>query len=92
MAFQPVGDDLCDLYAGGAFLGESAGGADVEKIAVITIGAIVILIVLFVWWRAKAKREKEKAEETERILNTPMQDLVNESKADELAKKYDEME
>lgn len=70
----------------------STTGADVAKIAVIIIGVIVILIVLFVWWRAKAKREKEKAEETERILNTPMQDLVNESKADELAKKYDEME
>lgn len=70
----------------------STTGADVAKIAVIIIGVIVILILLFVWWRAKAKREKEKAEETERILNTPMQDLVNESKADELAKKYDEME
>ena len=62
------------------------------KIAVIIIGVIVILILLFVWWKAKARREKEKAAETERILNTPMQDLVNESKADELAKKYDEME
>lgn len=70
----------------------STTGADVAKIAVIIIGVIFILILLFVWWRAKAKREKEKAEETERILNTPMQDLVNESKADELAKKYDEME
>ena len=70
----------------------STTGEDVAKIAVIIIGVIVILILLFVWWRAKAKREKEKAEETERILNTLMQDLVNESKADELAKKYDEME
>lgn len=70
----------------------STTGADVAKIAVIIIGVIVILILLFVWWKAKARREKEKAAETERILNTPMQDLVNESKADELAKKYDEME
>ena len=70
----------------------STTGADVAKIAVIIIGVIVILILLFVWWRAKAKREKEKAEETERILNTPMQELVNESKADELAKTDDEME
>lgn len=70
----------------------STTGADVAKAAVIIVGIILILVVLFRWWRAKAQREKEKAEETERILNTPMQDLVNESKADELAKKYDKME
>lgn len=69
----------------------STTGADVAKTAVLIIGIILILLVLFFWWRAKAKREKEKAAETERILNTPMQDLVNQSKADELAKKYDEI-
>ena len=71
----------------------STTGADVAKTAVLIIGIIVILIVLFLWWKARARREKEKAAETERILKTPMQDLVNESsKADELAKKYDKME
>jgi len=69
----------------------STTGADVAKTAVIVIGIILLLVILFLWWKARARREKEKAAETERILNTPMQDLVNESKAEELAKKYDEM-
>lgn len=67
----------------------STTGFDVAKIAVIIGGIVIVLILLITWWKAKARREREKAEETERILNTPMQDLVNESKADELAKKYD---
>lgn len=70
----------------------STTGADVAKTAVLIVGVLLILIVLFCWWKAKAKREKEKAAETERILNTPMQDLVNQSKADDLTKKYDNME
>ncbi len=67
----------------------STTGFDVAKAALIIGGIIVILLLAFTWWKARARREKEKAAETERILNTPMQDLVNESRADELAKKYD---
>lgn len=70
----------------------STTGFDVAKTALIVGGIILVLLLLFAWWKAKVRREKEKAAETERILNTPMQDLVNESKADELAKKYDSME
>lgn len=69
----------------------STTGADVAKTALLVIGVVVVLLVIFAWWRARAKREKERAEETERILNTPMQDLVNESRADDLAKKYDNL-
>lgn len=62
--------------------------ADVGKIAaiggvlIIAIGGAIIIMV------TKRKHEKEKAEETERILNTPMQDLTQTSKTDDLVNKY----
>lgn len=38
--------------------------------------------------KAKHKRDKEKAEETERILSTPMQDLSNTAELDDIINKY----
>lgn len=56
-------------------------------ILVLVIAVIIILIISFKWWKKKAQRKKEEAEETERILNTPMQDLVNDNLKD-LENKY----
>lgn len=42
---------------------------------------------LIVFFKEHNRRQKEKAEETERILNTPLEELAN-SKADELLEKY----
>lgn len=36
---------------------------------------LAILVLLFVWWKQKVKRDKEKAEETERILNADIDRL-----------------
>lgn len=48
------------------------------------IVVIVLVLILFGWWKAKVKRDKEKAEETERILSTPITEVK-----DDLTSKYD---
>lgn len=59
----------------------------------VIIAVIVVLIILIVFWTKKQQRKKEEAEETERILNTPMQDLVQDAmekdRLQELKDKYD---
>lgn len=55
----------------------------------IVIGVIAILLLLFAWWRkAKAQKNKE-AEDTERILKTPIE-TFGDADADARAKKYEE--
>jgi hypothetical protein len=66
----------------------STTGADVAKALIIGLVVIIILVIAYSWWKNKRKAEKERAEETERILNTPMETLVQD-RADELTKKYD---
>lgn len=61
---------------------------DVAVILVVMIGVVALVIILFVWWRSKVKRDAAKAKETERILNTPIEKLGDTS-ADELTSKYD---
>lgn len=52
-------------------------------VLVCASGCIIIVIIT-----KKRKAEKERAAETERILNTPMQDLATTSKNDDLVNKY----
>ena len=60
-------------------------GMDVAKTALVVVGVIGVGIVAVVLVTRKFKREKEKAQETIDILNTP---LGESSKADDLADKY----
>lgn len=66
---------------------KSLTGADVGMVVAIGAIIIVLIIVLFRWWKAKVKRDKEKAAETERILNTPIDEIHETS--DDLTSKYD---
>ena len=62
---------------------------DVKKYVLIAVAAGVVVFGVVKVVKLKHKRAKEEAEETERILNTPMENLVD----DELKKtaaKYDE--
>ena len=62
---------------------------DVKKYVLIVVAAGVVVFGVVKVVKLKHKRAKEEAEETERILNTPMENLVD----DELKKtaaKYDE--
>lgn len=61
---------------------------DLAIYAVIGVVLICAFVFGFKALEAKHKRDKEEAEETERILNTPMQDLSNSSEADDIVDKY----
>lgn len=69
------------------------GIVKVVIVLAVIIAVIVVLIILIVFWTKKQQRKKEEAEETERILNTPMQDLVQDAmekdRLQELKDKYD---
>lgn len=55
----------------------------------IVIGIVVLVIVLFVWWK-KFKEQKElEAKRREEILNTPLEKF-GETETDELLKKYED--
>lgn len=56
---------------------KSTTGLDIVKIVVVSILIISAGIVVIILVRQKHKRDKEKAEETERILNTPLKDYLN---------------
>ena len=63
----------------------------VEKSAwpyvLIVLGAIVILIILFRWWKKRKEQKNIEAQQTEDILNTPLE-KYGDAEAEELAKKY----
>lgn len=61
---------------------------DVLKYVLIVCAAGVVVFGVIKVVKLKHKRAKEEAEETERILNTPMESLV-EKELKETAKKYD---
>ena len=62
---------------------------DVKKYVLIAVAAGVVIFGVVKVVKLKHKRAKEEAEETERILNTPMENLVDEE-LKKTAAKYDE--
>lgn len=60
------------------------------KIAVVG-GILLILLLLFVWWKKAKEQKNREAEQTERILNTPLSTApTKSSEVEELEKKYAE--
>ncbi len=57
--------------------------------ALIVIGALAIIIVVFIFWRSHKKQKNLEAEQTQRILETPLE-TFGDSEADERAKKYED--
>lgn len=56
----------------------------------VVIGCVAVIVLFFgafMWWKKREERKKEEAAETERILNTPMENLVTQ----ELEKQYKDM-
>ncbi len=68
---------------------KSTTGKDVAKYALIAVAVIAGGYIIIKLVKLKHKRAKEEAEETERILNTPMESLV-EAELKDTMKKYDE--
>jgi len=55
---------------------------------VVVTGVVIVLLIAFKWWKAAQKRAKEKAAETQQILNTPIDELGSDSELDDLEDKY----
>lgn len=51
-------------------------------------GGILLVSILFVWWRSRQKQRALEAKRTEDMFNKPLDTFGQDSKADELAKKY----
>ena len=54
-------------------------GWDVAKIALIVVAVVIVIAGVIVILKVKRRNEAEKAAETERILKTSMDDLVDEA-------------
>lgn len=55
----------------------------------IVAGVLVILVVLFLWWRSHKKQKNLEAEQTRKILDTPLE-TFGDTDAAERAKKYED--
>lgn len=67
----------------------STTGADLLKYIIIFVGIIGAGLVAIKVIGKKRQAEKERAEETQAILNTPISEIKGHDSADELAKKYE---
>lgn len=55
----------------------------------IILGVLAILVLLFLWWKNHKKQKNIEAQQTEDILNTPIEKF-GDTEAEELGKKYDD--
>ena len=54
----------------------------------VVLGILAVLTVAFFWWRSYKKQKNKEAEDTEKILHTPLE-TFGSGEAEERAKKYD---
>ncbi len=55
----------------------------------IVLGVIVVVVILFFWWKNVKKQKNLEAEQTEKILNTPLE-RFSDREAEDLKDKYDD--
>lgn len=55
----------------------------------IVLGVVLVIVILFVWWRHAKKQKNLEAKQTEELLNTPL-DQFGDKETEELGKKYDD--
>lgn len=67
----------------------TGNNSTVLKTFIIAVAVIIVLVILYKWWKKKQQRKKEEAEQTERILNTPLEKFGT-SEMDDLMDKYDD--
>lgn len=67
----------------------TGNNSTVLKTFIIAIAVIIVVFILYKWWKKKQQRKKEEAEQTERILNTPLEKFGT-SEVDDLMNKYDD--
>ena len=61
-------------------------------ILILVVGGVLVLFILFSWWKNKQEQKRLEAEETERILSQPLDTFGSSTSdaANDLADKYDE--
>lgn len=62
-------------------------GWDFAKVAIIVVGIVAVVVVIYALFKAKAKRDKEREEYTKEILDKPLDTFGDEDLSD-LEKKY----
>ncbi|MEL7603620.1 MAG: hypothetical protein AAGU77_10740 [Bacillota bacterium] len=55
----------------------------------IVAGVVLLVVIAFVWWRHAKKQKNLEAQQTEEMLNTPLEQF-GDKEAEELGKKYDD--
>lgn len=61
------------------------------KTLIVAVAVIVVIAMLIGWWKKVQKRKKEEAEETAKILNTPLEKFgAGDPEVDDLMSKYDD--
>lgn len=55
----------------------------------IVFGIVLLMLILFTWWRYAKKQKDIEAKRTEEMLNTPLEKF-GDTEAEELAKKYED--
>ena len=55
----------------------------------IVAGVVMLVVIAFVWWRHAKKQKNLETQQTEEMLNTPL-DKFGDKEAEELGKKYDD--
>lgn len=85
-------DMFADTFRDAADRMMTRDGDNVSKAVKIVGGGLVIvagLVVLYLILKAILKRQREKAEETQRILETPVEKIGSTDEAEDLAGKYE---
>jgi len=61
-------------------------------ILILVVGGVLVLFILFSWWKNKQEQKRMEAEETERILSQPLETFGSSTTdaANDLADKYEE--
>ena len=86
--------DLGDIIGGG--LADAAGSImakSISKVATVAIiivaGVILVIMILFKWWKARVAQKNKEQEDLEKILSTPLQSF-GDVQMEDLQKKYRE--
>jgi len=56
----------------------------------IVFGIVLAIFIAFMWWKKRAEQKRLEAEETERILNQPLEAFGSDDAASRLAQQYDD--
>lgn len=77
-AFSRTGDKI---------MSKPTNGFDVLKTVVKVIGPVSLVVVVFIIWKAKKKQDNIEAEQTQKILDTPI-DKISDPNINDLKDKY----